>query len=100
MGSVVSAIGRGITSIIRAIAFVLESIIGAIVGAHYAHYALARYTHYARQRQKRTPACALTWVQSYLISCNPALFKDPRLYLSKFEEPAFRTGCVPSDLVP
>ena len=31
-GSVVSAIGRGITSIIRAIAFVLESIIGAIVG--------------------------------------------------------------------
>ena len=31
-GSVVSAIGRGITSIIRAIAFVLEAIIGAIVG--------------------------------------------------------------------
>jgi hypothetical protein len=31
-GSVVSAIGGGITSIIRAIAFVLESVIGAIVG--------------------------------------------------------------------
>jgi hypothetical protein len=31
-GSVVSAIGRGIIGIISAIAFVMESIVGAIVG--------------------------------------------------------------------